>query len=110
MIDMSNMITPQNETIDCPFCGKGKIETTKIPEYYTMSHARAFGKVKAIPQVHSERIQVNNNCPVCGKTKREIKEVLERGQTKVLSHEERIAMLKKRGLPLVLGSKKEENV
>lgn len=105
MICMSKMILPQNETIDCPFCGKGKIETTKIPEYYTTSHARAFGKVKAIPQVHPERFQVHNKCPVCGKSQKEIKEVLERGQTKVLSHEERIAMLKKRGLPLVLDSK-----
>jgi transcription elongation factor Elf1 len=95
----------EKETVDCPFCNKGKIDTTKMPEFYSMTYARAFGKVKGIPKVHPERIEVHNNCPVCGKSKKEIKEVLETGKTKVLSHEERIAMLKKRGLPLVLESK-----
>lgn len=102
---MSDVMNTINETIDCPFCGKGKIDTTKIPEYYTTKYARAFGKVKSIPLVHPERIEVHNNCPICGKTKKEIKEVLEKGQTRVLSHEERISMLKKRGLPLVIGGK-----
>ena len=102
---MSNISAPQNETVDCPFCNKGKIDITRFPEFYSTTHARAFGKVKAIPKVHPERIEVHNNCPVCKKTKREIKEVLEKGQTNVLSHEERIAMLKKRGLPLVISGK-----
>lgn len=93
----------EKETIKCPFCGKGDIEITKTSEYYTTSYARAFGKVKGIPVVHPERIEIHNKCPNCGKSKKDLKEVIERGKTKVLSHKERIAMLKKRGLPLVIG-------
>lgn len=103
---MTDLAVPKNEEIDCPFCGKAKISVTTTEGYYSFNAARAFGKVKRIPVYHEEKVEVSSNCPVCGKTKKEIKEVLEKGQTKVLSHEKRIEMLKKRGLPLVIGAEK----
>ncbi len=102
---MGDSAVPKNEEIDCPFCKKGKIDITIIPKYYSFSSARAFGKVKRIPVEHPERIEVHSKCPNCGKPAKEIKEVLEKGETKVLSHDERRENLKKRGLPLRIESK-----
>jgi len=102
---MSEIAIPKQEEIDCPFCKRGKIHITVIPEHYNTNVARAFGKTKRIPVYNPERLIVNNACPSCGKSKGEIKEILESGK-KIMTHEERIAMFKKRGLPLVLGSKK----
>jgi len=96
---MSDIATPKNEVIKCPFCKKGKIDITIIPEYYSYHSARAFGKVKRIPVVHPEKIEVHSKCSVCKKSKKEIKEAIERGSIKQISHEERIKRLKKQGLP-----------
>lgn len=103
---MTDLSVSINEEVDCPFCGKAKISVTRMQSYYSFQAARAFGKVKRIPVYHEERVDVHSSCPACGRTKKEIKEVLEQGKTKVLSHEERIEMLKKRGLPLVLSNTK----
>lgn len=46
---------------------------------------------------------VKNDCPVCGKSAKEIKKAFEKGIAKVLTHKQRLEMLKKRGLPLVIG-------
>ena len=92
----------EKEVIKCPFCEKGRIDVTRTSEYYSYHSARAFGKVKRIPVHHPERFNVHSKCPNCGKSKSEIKEALEKGK-KPMSHKERIDMLKKRGLPLVIG-------
>ena len=93
----------EKETIKCPFCGKGDIELTRTSEYYSINYARAFGKIKRIPVVHPERVDIHNECLICKKSKKEIKEALIKGK-KPLSHEERLKLWKKRGLLLVLGS------
>ncbi len=102
---MAESAKSKDEEIKCPFCLKGKIIVTTIPEHYSTHAARAFGKVKRIPVRHNEKVNVHSKCPNCGKSKNEIKEVIKKGKTKVLTHKERIAMLKKRGLPLVIGGK-----
>ena len=107
-VDMSGMTLSRNETIECPFCRKGNIDITVTREYYSYRTARAFGKVKRIPVVHPEKIEIHSKCPNCGKSKKEIKQALERGQTRELSHKESIEMLKKRGLPLRIETKCEE--
>ena len=89
----------KDETTVCPFCNKRKIDITIIPEYYSYKCARAFGKMKRIPKVHPERIEVHSKCPSCKASKQEIKEALERGTTKVKSHEERLKRLKEAGIP-----------
>jgi len=97
-------IFTDKEILKCPFCGKGEIEITKTSEYYTTKYARAFGKIKRIPLLHPEKIRVHNACPVCKKSKNEIKEAIKKGK-KPITHEDRLRLWKKRGLPLVLGSK-----
>lgn len=101
---MSDMVVPQNETINCPFCNKGKIDITIIPEHYSYHSARAFGKVKKIPVVHPEHIEIHFKCPKCGKSKKELKEVIEKGTIKQLSHEERLKRLRESGLPTQIES------
>ena len=89
--------------LECPFCGKGKVKTFYKEGYIQANTTRISGR-KATRSFHkSETYEVLEDCPKCGKTRKEIQKAIETGKTKVLSHEERIAMLKKRGLPLVLG-------
>jgi len=89
------------ETIKCPFCKLGNIETTTTLDWYSSHRAHAAGRAAMIPQYHPERTEVHNKCPHCGKSKNEIKEALEKGK-KPMTHYERLEMWKKRGLPLVL--------
>ena len=95
---MTDIATPRNEEIDCPFCKKNKIAITTIPEHYSYHSARAFGKVKRIPVVHPERVTVHNSCKNCGKTKQEIKEGIIKGSYGI-SHHDRLKRLKEAGLP-----------
>jgi len=55
------------------------------------------------PRYTKERFEVLSGCELCGKSKKEVQTALE--GKKEISHEELLERLKKRGLPLVLGSK-----
>lgn len=96
--------TIENKTIKCPFCEKGEIDITIISEHMSVHTSRAAGRRARIPNYHAERIEIHNKCPNCCKSKKEIKEYLEKGK-KPMTHKERLERLKKRGLPLVLESK-----
>jgi rubredoxin len=87
------------ETIKCPFCKKGDINILRISEYYSETVAHAAGKAKRIPQYHPEQITVYSKCPNCGVSKKEIKEILERGSEKRISDEEKIKRIRELGLP-----------
>ena len=102
---MSDAASIKTEKVKCPLCQVGEVEVTTKPEYYSFSAARAFGKVKRIPVHHPEQIKVESNCPNCKATKSDIKDALERGSGKRLSHEEFLEKLKKSGLPLILESR-----
>ncbi len=91
------------ETVKCPFCGKGDIEVMTTLDWYSEGRAHAAGKSKMIPQYHPEKKEILNKCPECGKSKGELKEVLERG--KISSHEDQVKRLKDSGLPTVIESK-----
>ena len=91
--------------IECPFCKVGKVKT-----FYRASFMRT--EAKSISGVKSSRMRVQpetyeilENCPNCGKTKKEIQRAINTGKTKEMTHEERIEAFRKRGLPLVFGSK-----
>lgn len=96
--------TAESKTIKCPFCGNGEIDIIVISGFISPRTSRIAGKKRSVPTYYPEKIEVHNNCQNCGKSKTEIKKFLENGK-KPMTHEERIEMLKKRGLPLVLGSK-----
>ena len=58
-----------------------------------------------IPQYHPEKVEVHNKCPECGKSKKELKEVIAKGEGKQLSHEERLKRLRGAGLPTRIESR-----
>lgn len=101
---MSNIVTIKKETIKCPVCSIGDITVTIKSEFYSYKAARAFGKVKQIPLYHPEQIKVESNCPNCKAKKSDIKDALERGSGKKMSHEEFIKSIQKRGLPTIIKS------
>ena len=105
---MTDSASLKTESVKCPLCQIGEIEVTTRAEYYSFSAARAFGKVKRIPVHHPEQIKVESNCPNCKARKAEIKEALEKGSSKRVSHEEMLERLKKSGLPTIIASAKKE--
>ena len=96
--------TLENKRIKCPFCEKEEIDITIISEHMSVHTSRAAGRRARILIYHAEGIEIHNKCPNCYKSKKEIKEYLEKGK-KPITHKERLEMLKRRGLPLVLESK-----
>lgn len=91
----------KQEEIKCPFCGKGIISVLITEDTYSQTIARAFGKSKSIPKLVKGKTEVFEDCPVCKKTKKEIKYALEHGNSKQ-SHEKIIKRIKKSGLPTQL--------
>jgi len=92
---------------ECPFCGKKTIHIFHQPfvSRKSMSKSR-FGT--GGPVFTKERFDVLSGCDACEKTQKEVDKALS-GKVE-RSHEERLEIFRKRGLPLVLCSKKEKNV
>ncbi len=105
---MSDVATVKTEVVKCPICNLADITVTVRSEYYSYKAARAFGKVKQIPLYHPEQIKPESNCPNCKAKKSDIKDALERGSDKKMTHEEFIKSIQERGLPIVIESKREE--
>jgi sarcosine oxidase delta subunit len=103
---VSAKATIEQKTVKCPFCNMGEIHVTVISEHMSVHMSHAAGRRAQIPNYHPEQVKVQGKCPNCGKSAKEIKEFLETGK-RPMTREERIEMLKKRGLPLVLDSKKQ---
>jgi uncharacterized protein (DUF2225 family) len=91
--------------IECPFCRIGKVKTLHKESFMQSDPVRISGRRSNKSYYRPETYEVLDKCPNCGKTKKEIQKAIDTGKNKELTHEERIEMLKKRGLPLVLGSK-----
>jgi len=88
---------------NCPFCGKETIRILHQPFVARKSMSKSrFGA--GGPKYTKERSDVLSGCEACGKSQKEVQKALEGKE--VRSHEERMERLKKRGLPLVLGSGK----
>jgi len=92
--------------IECPFCRIGKIKTLHRESFMQSETTRVSGRRSTRSYYRPEKYEVLDNCPNCGKSKKELQKAIDTGKTKKMTHEERIAMLKKRGLPLVIGSNK----
>ncbi len=96
-MEISESSRPRNEIVECPFCRKGRVSVTFVPAYISWNVSRIASGAKRTKFVHDAKTIVNGKCPECGKSKQEIKEVLESG--KPASHEEQIKRLKDAGLP-----------
>lgn len=91
--------TIENKTVTCPFCHKGQINVLYTSEHMSVHTAHAAGKSSRIPNYHGERYEVYSNCPECGKSKSDIKQVLETGTKPITEdeHKKRIERLKAAG-------------
>ena len=93
--------TIEQKTIKCPFCKEGDIDVLYTSEHMS-AHATfsAGGKSKKmIPNYHPEKYDVRNSCPICKKSRQEIKDVLQRGGEGTKSHEDRLKRIRDSGLP-----------
>jgi len=99
------MITGKAE-VRCPFCEKTGVIAFYKPPHKEPSSSRISGKSVTIYIMKDESYHIQSDCPHCGIKRKDIQDYYDGKYKKKISHEERIAMLKKRGLPLVLGSKK----
>jgi predicted RNA-binding Zn-ribbon protein involved in translation (DUF1610 family) len=88
----------ENLMMKCPFCGKGDIEVLHIPSSVRFKKG-PYGGSRGGAIRSQESTLVRTDCPVCGKTKREIERALREGVTKEVSREERLKRLLDSGLP-----------
>lgn len=86
--------------LDCPFCHKGRIKTFHKEGYFQARTSRISAGAKTKYYTKQDIYEVLEDCAVCGAKKKDVQDMYE-GKRK-LSHEERIELWKKRGLPLVL--------
>jgi len=87
--------------MECPFCQKLTINAIHKPSYLQAKTSRISAGAKTLYYRVPESYDIKSGCSNCGKSLKEVKEAYE-GKKK-LSHEEKIKLWKKRGLPLVLG-------
>lgn len=91
--------------IECPFCKKAKVRMFHKEGYRQASTSRISGKSATTYTTIPDTYEVLEDCPNCKAKKKDIQASLDGNYRKPMTREERIAMLKKRGLPLVINSK-----
>jgi len=90
--------------LECPFCQKGKVKTFHKEGYLQAKTSRISAGAKTLHYRVSDRYEILEDCPNCGAKKKDIQDYYDGKYKKRLSHEERIKLWKKRGLPLVFGN------
>lgn len=91
--------------LDCPFCGKAKVKVFHKEGYMQAKTSRISAGARVTRHAIPDYYEILEDCPSCGAKKKDIQDFFEGKYRKKISHEERIEMLKKRGLPLVLENK-----
>ena len=90
--------------LDCPFCGKAKVKAFHKEGFMQARTSRISAGAKVTRHAVPDYYEVLEDCAHCGAKKKEIQDYYEGKYKKKMTHQERLEMLKKRGLPLVLGS------
>jgi len=96
-------VVEMEKIIECPFCHRNTIKAFYKPSFLQAKTSRISAGAKTQYYRVPETYEIRSGCPSCGKRLEEVREAYE--GRKRLSHEERLKLWKKRGLPLVLGSK-----
>lgn len=86
--------------LECPFCHRGKVKTFHKEGYLQAKTSRISAGAKTKYYKTPDTYEVLEDCPNCGKKKREIQKALD-GEisTKRISHEERLKKIEEAGLP-----------
>jgi len=103
------MITGKAE-VKCPFCNKNGIIAFYKPPHKEPSSSRISGKSVTKQIMKGESYHIQSDCPNCGKSQKDIQAWYDGKYEEPRTHEEKLERFKKRGLPLVFGSKKENDV
>jgi len=85
----------QNE-IECPFCEKGTIKVLHRPPVLKEMRKSPWGGCKKSYKMSKEIYEILNDCPNCGKSKKEIEKRLKHG--KEPSREDVIKRLREAGI------------
>lgn len=88
--------------VRCPFCEKICIVAFYQPPHREPSSSRISGKSVTKQIMKYESYHIQSDCPYCGAKKKDIQDYYDGKYKKKISHEERLKLWKKRGLPLVL--------
>ena len=84
--------------VECPFCRGARIKLFHKEGYMQAKTSRISAGAKQTLHRVPDTYEVLEDCPACGKTRKEIEDVLE-GRTSLASHDERLKRLKRSGLP-----------
>jgi sarcosine oxidase delta subunit len=90
--------------LECPFCGKAKVKVFHKEGYMQAKTSRISAGARVTRHAVSDYYEILEDCPNCGAKRKNMQDFFEGKYKKKISHEERIEMLKKRGLPLIVGS------
>ncbi len=96
--------------LKCPHCDTGKIDVRYTPPL-KRSRRESYGRSHSKDVIiwDSEKYEVLEDCPECGKKASEIERVLNKGEEKRKppSNKEILRRLKEAGLPTKVGGKKK---
>ena len=94
--------------LECPFCKKGKIPTFFVDSYNAGVVSRiSAGRKEKTFKVPAE-YKILGGCTECGKSKKDVQAMYDGTYKPDRTKEEWAEYLKKKGLPLIIGSVKKE--
>jgi hypothetical protein len=85
---------PVMESVDCPLGGKAKVPVMYSPGYMSWHISSISAKKTRVRFYHSAKYRPQVRCSACGGSQADIRAALERGHSKQVSHEDRLARLK----------------
>lgn len=89
-----------------PFWGNGKVEALHQKDFLQAKTVRVSAGAKTKYFRRPESYEIPSGCSNCGKSKKEVKDVFERGTAKRISLREFLERWRKTGLPLIIRSEK----
>ena len=101
---MTGLARNGEKELECPFCSVGKIKTFYEEGYRQAHTSRISGRQATRNFQRPETHEVLEDYPNCGAKRKDVEAFFDGKYTKKVSKEERMERLKKRGLPLVLGT------
>jgi hypothetical protein len=96
----------KDETVlECPFCHKSKVRVYHKEGYMQAKTSRISGRSATKKYKIPDTYIILEDCSNCGARKRDIQASYDGTYIKPMTKEERIEMLRRRGLPLIIESK-----
>lgn len=102
-------VTSSHGVIRCSFCNKMTIKAFHKPSHLEPKTTHISAGSKTTYHRVLESYDVLSGCSACGKSRKEVQKAFDTGVIRELSHEERLKMLRKAGLPTRIVSKRGSN-